>query len=86
MIPIKLITDRMLRIDLFNDFVSIVLNSCCKNDHFEKFTDFFQEFLSERPNMENLFIIIIMNESFIEIKDEEILFLGWRQIRETGHF
>lgn len=71
MLSVKTVRNAFLFVDLVKHPVSVVLHGSSKNDDFVDLTHLFQEFIAARSNAEGAFTsnLIIMNKSFVEIKD-----------------
>lgn len=79
MVPVQLVVYAAVRVNLLQNLIRIFLRGCCEDCYLEYFADFFEEFFSERANVKNLPLVIIVNQSLIQVKDQVfILVSGWK--------
>lgn len=71
MVPVQLVADAVLGVDLVQDLISVLLHGRGEDGDFEQTTAFLEEFLCEGPDMEDLRIVVVMDQCLIQVQNQK---------------
>lgn len=72
-------------LNLSDDDLTVLVRSSGVDDYFERFLELSQKNIDVRPVFQHLSVLVVENESVVELEDQRVRFLGGGQEGNGGN-